>query len=397
MKFSNYAAVTLALIGVVMTPAFADPAPAKPADPKPVTPASAAAPAAPAAKAPTTATAAPAAAVTKQIAGYQVEMKSYRWRKHPRKNYERLVLEFARKDKGGGPIPTPNVVPSASGKEATIVVGGVSLMGDSAENKVSDTYGSKSAFLSPLSILVDANNGFSVKLSFKKSDVVAEAMWLEAPARLVIDVFASAGDRNAIRATAQDNADSDEKVAEAKPVVKDNRVVEATATREPVAEKKVFGTPNDAGTPIALPKPVAVAAITTTAPTETRSLFATPPAPVKKARRRNTARTAAPVTTYDAPAAEAPHIEISSRDEQFLCFPANAQVGLSVFFAPKNKRGDKDEVRLDIQNTNQKVQSASNIVCYPAAAQVEASISFREDKALTKTDESASRELTSKK
>ena len=74
-------------------------------------------------------------------------MKSSRWRKHPKKNYERLVLEFARKDTGGATSPAPTVVPAASGKEATVVVHGVSLTGNIDEGRISDAYGSKSAFM----------------------------------------------------------------------------------------------------------------------------------------------------------------------------------------------------------------------------------------------------------
>ena len=104
---------------------------------------------------------------------YQVELKAYRWRKHPHKNYERLVLEFIRKDKGTSKASNPSVVPAASGKEAMIVVNGVTLVGEANESKVSETYESKSTFMGPLSILADgAGGGFNLKIGLKNSSVV---------------------------------------------------------------------------------------------------------------------------------------------------------------------------------------------------------------------------------
>ena len=82
--------------------------------------------------------------------------------------------------------------------------------------------------------------------------------------------------------------------------------------------------------------------------------------------------------------------ESPPKDENFLCFPANAQVGLSVFFQTKNNHyGLKEEVRLDIDSTQAKAPTASAIVCYPASAQVEATISYRDDKSPSKTVDSA--------
>ncbi len=345
-----------------------------PADPKATASATTTAPAATAA--------AQAASPAKPVAGlklaasspYQVELKAFRWRKHPKKNYERLVLEFVRKDKGTAAASAPSVVPAATGKEATIVMNGVSLLGDANDGKVSDTYGSKSSFMGPLSILADsAGGGFNVKIGLKNTNVVAEAQWLESPSRLVIDVFASVSDRNAIHATTPDNTDSDEKVAAEKTSEKviskiEKKAVEPTTKNEPVTEKKARGTPSDTAT---------------TAPE--RSLFAALPPPPKKPRRHP----AAAAATTTPVSHEARHQDTFSRDESYLCFPANAQVGLSVYFQTKNNHNAlKEEVRLDIDTTNQKAPTASAIVCYPASAQVEATISYRDDKPLSKTVDS---------
>jgi len=195
-------------------------------------------------------------------------------------------------------------------------------------------------------------------------------MWLEKPARLVIDVFASSGDRNAIRATAQDSTDADEKEEKA-PV----KAAEAPK-------------PADPKTAAAATAPAAAAANTMVAVSATpagqaRSIFATPataPKEKKKSRRQRLMEQA--MATPSGPSADSPS-DFSSfhRNTDYLCFPANTQVGLSVFFSPKNKRMPaSEEVRMDIQNTHNRTLSPSAIVCYPASAQVEASISYREDR-----------------
>lgn len=117
----------------------------------------------------------------------RVEIKKFRFRRHNKKNFERLVIEFLDKDHGGSPRIT--TLPSSSGKEASIQIENVSLVGAIPESLINDSYVSKSRFLGPVSINTDGPvKGFVIR-TFLKEPVGVDAFWLDRPGRLVLDVF----------------------------------------------------------------------------------------------------------------------------------------------------------------------------------------------------------------
>lgn len=119
----------------------------------------------------------------------KLEIKKFRFRRHNRKNFERLVIEFVQK--GGGGVPDVKTNASMSGKEATILFERALLVGSIPEALINDSYVAKSRFLGPISINTDGPTpGFTIR-TFLKEPVGVDAFWLNHPARLVLDVFPS--------------------------------------------------------------------------------------------------------------------------------------------------------------------------------------------------------------
>jgi hypothetical protein len=116
------------------------------------------------------------------------EIKKFRFGGNRRKGYERLVVEFNRKESGPSK-PTLKVVPNTSGKEATLYVDQAVLVGAIPEALINDSYVTKSKYLGPVSINTDGSgSGFSIR-AFLKDAVTMEAFLLEHPSRLVLDVI----------------------------------------------------------------------------------------------------------------------------------------------------------------------------------------------------------------
>ncbi len=69
-------------------------------------------------------------------------------------------------------------------------------------------------------------------------------------------------------------------------------------------------------------------------------------------------------------------------NEEYLCFPSNAQVGLSVTFQPKKPKDEIPNVRIDLDAAQAAAADSSSdaIVCYPSSAQVFATISFHDSR-----------------
>lgn len=123
----------------------------------------------------------------------RVEIKKFRFRRHNKKNFERLVIEFNEKD--ADRLPHITTVPAVNGKEASIQIERVSLVGAIPEALINDSYVSRSKFLGPVSISTDGPvKGFVIR-TFLKEPVGVDAFWLAKPGRLVLDVFPSTSAR----------------------------------------------------------------------------------------------------------------------------------------------------------------------------------------------------------
>lgn len=201
------------------------------------------------------------------------ELKRFRFQGHGK--YERLVLEFARKEKG----KHPTLSVTTTGEEGQLEVRNVTLVGAIPESAINDGFSGKSHYLGNISINTDASvHGFMLKAALKPEGGRIEGLWLQDPPRLVVDAYAKGA-----------------------PAAKRSQVASLDKAKGP--------------------------------------------------------------------------------NGGYFCFPANAQVGLSVIFQPKARRQTSDQVRIDLE-ANPPGQapdgSADAIVCYPSGSQVVPSIAFHE-------------------
>src|SRR3954451_16725037 len=84
-----------------------------------------------------------------QDATPRLEIREYRFQPHRNLGYERLVLEFTRKDSNS------RVQPKVRMKGSEIVVDRAILMGAIPESLINDSYSGKSKYLGPLSVNTD--------------------------------------------------------------------------------------------------------------------------------------------------------------------------------------------------------------------------------------------------
>lgn len=117
----------------------------------------------------------------------RLEIRNYRFQAHRGQGFERLVLEFSRKDQNPKVQPLVKVTPA--GAEMDIAIDRAVLMGAIPESLINDSYQAKSRYLGALS--VNADNpaaGFSLRTALKNPKAKLKAFWLANPPRLVIDV-----------------------------------------------------------------------------------------------------------------------------------------------------------------------------------------------------------------
>ncbi len=119
--------------------------------------------------------------------GPKLEIRQYRFSRHGA-GYDRLVLEFDRKDHSSA---EPKVWADNQGSAATVHVENVTLLGAIPESLINDSFSRKSRFLGPISVNMDAANGFSVRTAMKGGASSVKVLWLNNPARLVIDAHGS--------------------------------------------------------------------------------------------------------------------------------------------------------------------------------------------------------------
>lgn len=127
----------------------------------------------------------------------KVEIKSFRFRKYPSQNFERLILEF--NSQNFMETPVIRVTPSPSGNESLVAVDAVQMVGAIPESQINDSYTAKSKFLGPVSINTDGPEvGFNIR-TFLKAPVMLDAFWAKNPNRLVLDAFPASSARSKSR------------------------------------------------------------------------------------------------------------------------------------------------------------------------------------------------------
>ncbi|MCB0417257.1 MAG: hypothetical protein H6617_09395 [Bdellovibrionaceae bacterium] len=115
-----------------------------------------------------------------------ITLKHFRFGKHKSQDFERLVIQF------GGNRPDPRVQISANPnqKEATVALENVHLIGAIPESAINDSYVGKSRYLGPISINTDdPNRATTLRVFLKENTLKFDAFWLQNPARLVVDAF----------------------------------------------------------------------------------------------------------------------------------------------------------------------------------------------------------------
>jgi hypothetical protein len=145
-------------------------------------------------------------------AGTELQIKKFRFNRHNKLRFERLVIEFSSK-LPSKEIPTLRLIPDKSGKETIIHINKASLIGAIPESAINESYTNKSQYFGPISINTDTSSGFDIRTFIKQSHSLVDAFWLEKPARLIVDVYpkdsARAGGPNVAipRETASGSAD----------------------------------------------------------------------------------------------------------------------------------------------------------------------------------------------
>jgi len=124
----------------------------------------------------------------------EFQIKKFRFNRHLKLGFERLVLEFSSKG-GSKESPTIRLVPDNLGKETTIHVSKASLVGAIPESSINEAYTKKSQYFGPISINTDTTAGFEVRTFTKQSRSIVDAFWLQNPPRLIVDVFPKDSDR----------------------------------------------------------------------------------------------------------------------------------------------------------------------------------------------------------
>jgi len=124
----------------------------------------------------------------------ELQIKKFRFNRHLKLGFERLVIEFSTK-KPSQESPVIRLVPDKLGKETTIHVSKASLVGAIPEASINEAYTKKSQYFGPISLNTDTTSGFEVRTFIKQSHSIVDAFWLQNPSRLIVDVFPKDSDR----------------------------------------------------------------------------------------------------------------------------------------------------------------------------------------------------------
>ena len=111
----------------------------------------------------------------------QLQIKKFRFNRHVKLGFERLVIEFSNKAPGKV-VPNIRLIPDKLGKETTVQVSKATLVGAIPESSMNDSYAKKSHYFGPVSII-------------KQSHSIVDAFWLQNPSRLIVDVFPKDSER----------------------------------------------------------------------------------------------------------------------------------------------------------------------------------------------------------
>lgn len=121
--------------------------------------------------------------------GPRLEIRQYRFSRH-NSGFDRLVLEFERKDANTSIQPKVSAQKSGTPREWSVQVDNALLLGAIPESLINDSYTKKSRYLGAISVNMDApGTGFAVRAAMKGAGTRVQAMWLENPSRLVIDAY----------------------------------------------------------------------------------------------------------------------------------------------------------------------------------------------------------------
>jgi len=242
------------------------------------------------------------------------EIKRFRFQRHVKHDFERLVMEFSG-ESTGGVTPSVRVTAQPNEKNVQVSIENFTLVGAIPEAAMNESFATQSKYLGSLAINTDKANSLFIKANLKDEKSQVDAFWLENPARLVIDSFPSTSPRAA------------------GPAVLDNRVTAA-----------VKETPKTDTAPKA-----EVATKPTTKPEGKVAAVGPQPVPAPTTKRKGGKR-------------------------QFVCFPAQSQVIASTSYEdPSEKKGLKIETDGN-PVASPGGPNADNVSCFPKNAQLKSKI-----------------------
>lgn len=243
-----------------------------------------------------------------------LEVDHYRFGTHAGSQYERLVIEF-NQTRGLGLEPDVKIEPlPTSGFNVTLK--STNWNGAIPESEMNDSYQRKSRYLGPLAVSTDDPNEVSITVSVKKPKMKLSSFWLNAPPRLVIDVF---------------------------------------PLNSPRASMNLGSTVAGKGMPLRDMDSDGIA------PTVKDRISATVPVQAGTVAER-VERNVASMPDY-------------GKYERIICFPATSQLKATVTFSPAH-RGGKTTVDGGLAGPT---RPSDEIVCYPFSAQMIAHIGFSQD------------------
>ncbi len=251
----------------------------------------------------------------------EFQIKKFRFNRHLKLRFERLVLEFSSKIPGKE-VPNIRLVPDKLGKETTIHVSKASLFGAIPESSINEAYVKKSQYFGPVSVNTDTTAGFEIRTFMKQSNSIVDAFWLQNPSRLIVDVFPKDSDR----AMGPNVVNKRAPASVATPAIAH---APASVAVEPESKKSV-------------PESVKLEEVKSLTPEKNWTQMEKP------------------------------------EDEMILCFPVNTQVKANIGFEKGNGHtGNNIAQAIDNTYSSASEPAQDNIVCYPKGAQVTPLLKFQ--------------------
>ncbi len=122
------------------------------------------------------------------------EIQEFRFGKHAKQGYERLVLQL-RTSKKGIRLPSVKTSMNPASQMASVFVQNAELVGAIPESSINTYFRGRSRLLTALTIDNSSTSSLTIRVDLKDKGTTVDSLWLDNPARLVIDVFGNVSAR----------------------------------------------------------------------------------------------------------------------------------------------------------------------------------------------------------